>query len=158
MSAITKAGRLFNARSFILTRNISRSSVNDNDDLNIVHPEAREPHIPPYVERQGEDITLKRARLIYQSRKRGMLENGLLLSTFAKKYLDNFNESQMVLYDRLINLPSNDWDIFHWAAEVKPTPSEFDNEVMDLLKEHVKNKDRVSRLMQPELIKSEKQL
>lgn len=80
-----------------------------------------------------------------------MLENGLLLSTFAKKYLDTFDESQMKLYDRLINLPSNDWDIFYWAAEVKPTPSEFDNEVMDLLKEHVKNKNRDARLTQPDL-------
>lgn len=35
--------------------------------------------VPPYVEKQGETIELKRARLLYQSRKRGMLENGLLL-------------------------------------------------------------------------------
>lgn len=80
-----------------------------------------------------------------------MLENGLLLSTFASKYLAQFDEAQVKLYDRLINLPSNDWDIFYWAAEVKPTPEEFDNEVMDLLKEHVKNKNRDTRFRQPEL-------
>lgn len=39
-------------------------------------------------------------RLIYQSRKRGMLENGLLLSTFAKKYLNDFDDEQLRLYDR----------------------------------------------------------
>lgn len=53
--------------------------------------------------------------------------------------------------DRLINLPSNDWDIFHWATGAKPTPPEFDNEVMDLLKKHIKNEDRQARIMQPEL-------
>lgn len=90
-------------------------------------------------------------RLIYQSRKRGMLENGLLLSTFAKKYLNDFDDEQLRLYDRLINLPSNDWDIFHWATGAKPTPPEFDNEVMDLLKKHIKNEDRQARIMQPEL-------
>ena len=90
-------------------------------------------------------------RLLYQSRKRGMLENGLLLSRFAKKYLNSFNNEQLKQYDRLINLPSNDWDIFYWAAEVKPTPSEFQNEVMDLLKKHLKNENREARITQPDL-------
>lgn len=89
--------------------------------------------------------------MLYQSRKRGMLENGLLLSTFAKKYLNTFNDTQLKLYDHLINLPSNDWDIFYWATGVKPTPPEFDNEVMNLLKKHVQNEDRQTRIMQPDL-------
>lgn len=90
-------------------------------------------------------------RLLYQSRKRGMLENGLLLSTFAKKYLDGFDEQQLQQYDRLINLPSNDWDIFYWAVEVKPVPLEFQNEVMDMLKKHIKNENRETRYAQPDL-------
>ncbi|RLU26958.1 hypothetical protein DMN91_000757 [Ooceraea biroi] len=80
-----------------------------------------------------------------------MLENGLLLSTFAKRYLNTFDDKQLQLYDQLINLPSNDWDIFYWATGVKPTPPEFNNEVMDLLKKHVQNEDRQSRIMQPNL-------
>jgi len=35
--------------------------------------------IPPYVEKSDEPVEQKRSRLMYQSRKRGMLENGLLL-------------------------------------------------------------------------------
>lgn len=80
-----------------------------------------------------------------------MLENGLVLSTFAKKYLDTFDDKQLRMYDVLINLPSNDWDLFYWAAGVKPTPVEFDHEVMDLLKKHVRNDDRQARIMQPAL-------
>lgn len=68
-----------------------------------------------------------------------MLENGLLLSTFADKYLNGFDEKQTKLYDQLINQPSNDWDIFGWATETKDTPHEYDNEVMNMLKNHVKN-------------------
>lgn len=34
---------------------------------------------PQYEPRLNEDVEVKRARLLYQSRKRGMLENGLLL-------------------------------------------------------------------------------
>ena len=35
--------------------------------------------LPDYVEKQGETVEVLRARLQYQSRKRGTLENGLLL-------------------------------------------------------------------------------
>lgn len=80
-----------------------------------------------------------------------MLENGLLLSTFAAKYLHGMDPQQTKLYDRLINLPTNDWDIFYWATGVKPTPKEYDNEVMDLLKAHVKNNEREQRFTQPDL-------
>jgi succinate dehydrogenase assembly factor 2 len=80
-----------------------------------------------------------------------MLENDLLLASFAAKYLGNMTAEQVKLYDRLINLPSSDWDIFHWATGVKPVPAEFDNEIMDLLKEHVLNKDRECRIRQPNL-------
>lgn len=45
-----------------------------------------------------------------------MLENGLLLSSFAHRYLQTMNEEQLSMYDRLINLPSNDWEIYYWAT------------------------------------------
>lgn len=37
-------------------------------------------------------------------------------SLFAKEYLPNMTEKQLNLYDRLINEPSNDWDIYYWAT------------------------------------------
>uniref|UniRef100_A0A182RW68 Succinate dehydrogenase assembly factor 2, mitochondrial n=1 Tax=Anopheles funestus TaxID=62324 RepID=A0A182RW68_ANOFN len=107
--------------------------------------------IPEYKEKKNEPLQLQKSRLLYQSRKRGMLENGLLLSTFAAKYLAEMNPAQTKLYDRLINLPSNDWDIFYWATGVKPTPKEYDNEVMNMLKDHVKNNNREQRFVQPDL-------
>ena len=80
-----------------------------------------------------------------------MLENGLILSTFASRYLESMTEDQATLYDRLINLPSNDWDIYYWATGVRETPAEFNNEIMNMLKEHVKNKNKESRFKQPNL-------
>jgi len=115
------------------------------------HPPSQEPWIPEYIEKFEEPIDEKRSRLMYQSRKRGMLENGLLLGSFAKKYLAEMDEEKLTLYDRLINLPSNDWEIYYWAVEQQPTPEDFDNVVMDMLKEHAKNKDRESRIRMPEL-------
>lgn len=43
---------------------------------------------------------IKFCRLLYQSRKRGMLENDLLLSTFAAVYLEKFTDRQIEQYDR----------------------------------------------------------
>jgi len=80
-----------------------------------------------------------------------MLENGLLLGSFADKFLGTFDEEHLVLYDRLINLPSNDWEIFYWATGARETPEDFNNKVMDLLKEHTKNKNRESRIRLPDL-------
>uniref|UniRef100_A0A8C9YKW7 Succinate dehydrogenase assembly factor 2, mitochondrial n=1 Tax=Sander lucioperca TaxID=283035 RepID=A0A8C9YKW7_SANLU len=73
--------------------------------------------LPPWEERPGEPADIKKKRLLYESRKRGMLENCILLSLFAKRYLNTMSEKQLLQYDRLINEPSNDWDIYYWATE-----------------------------------------
>lgn len=75
-----------------------------------------------------------------------MLENDLLLSTFAAKYLPGFSAEQTHQFDRLINKPSNDWDIFYWATNKKPTPDEYENEIMQMLRAHVESKDRERRM------------
>lgn len=110
-----------------------------------------EPWIPEFENKFEEGSEEKRARLKYQSRKRGIAENGLLLGTFADKYLDDMSDQDMVLYDRLINLPSNDWDIYYWVTGTKPTPDEFDNSLMDKLKEHATNSEKESRITMPPL-------
>ena len=84
---------------------------------------------------------------MYQSRKRGMLENDLLLSTFAAKYLKTMTPHQVEQYDTLINKPSNDWDIYYWATLKKPVPDEYNNEIMKMLKIHVRNDAKEQRLM-----------
>ncbi|KAH8319745.1 hypothetical protein KR074_004910, partial [Drosophila pseudoananassae] len=111
------------------------------------------PHIPvpEYPSRPDEPLETRKQRLLYQSRKRGMLENDLLLSTFVAKHLKDFSADQTAQYDDLINGVSNDWDIFYWATETKPTPPEYDTEIMRLLKEHVKNAEKVQRIRQPDL-------
>ncbi|XP_043099405.1 succinate dehydrogenase assembly factor 2, mitochondrial isoform X1 [Puntigrus tetrazona] len=126
---------------------ISRGYRGDAPDPTII-----EIPLPPWQERPGEPLEIKRKRLLYESRKRGMLENCILLSLFAKQYLNTMSESQLKQYDRLINEPSNDWDIYYWAtAEAQPTPDVYRGEVMDMLKEFTKNKDMEQRLDAPDL-------
>ena len=109
------------------------------------------PPIPEYQKKDNEEVEIKRARLLYQSRKRGISENGLLLGNFAAKYLQTFDNNQLENFDDLINKPSNDWDLFYWMLEKDVTPKEFDTPVMDLLKEYCKNEEMEARYQQPEL-------
>jgi len=107
--------------------------------------------LPPWEEKLGEAIDIKRRRLLYESRKRGMLENCILLSRFAQRYLDTMTETQLMQYDRLINEPSNDWDIYYWATEAQPTPEVYQGEVIEMLKEFTKNREQEQRLDAPNL-------
>lgn len=68
------------------------------------------------LRRTGEDEATKRARLLYQSRKRGCLEAELLLSTFAASRLADLTPGQLATYDRLLD--ENDWDIYYWVTQL----------------------------------------
>ncbi|EGD84506.1 succinate dehydrogenase assembly factor 2, mitochondrial [Trichophyton rubrum D6] len=80
------------------------------------------------LKRKGEDNSTKRARLLYQSRKRGTLESDLLLSTFASTYLAKMTGSQLDEYDRFLD--ENDWDIYYWATQEPPSESEAAESVL----------------------------
>lgn len=58
---------------------------------------------------------------------------------------------QVEMYDTLINKPSNDWDIYYWATGKKPTPAEYENEIMRLFRKHVENDMKEKRLRMPDL-------
>lgn len=104
------------------------------------------------IKREGETLDTKRARLIYQLRKRGILELDLLLSRFAKKYLHTFNEQELDEFDRLLDEP--DWDIYYWATknfDVTPLPDQWKElKILKMLQEDALNKDR-QILRMPEL-------
>ncbi|KAG6017349.1 hypothetical protein E4U41_004233, partial [Claviceps citrina] len=71
------------------------------------------------LRRTGEDDDTKRARLLYQSRKRGTLESDLLLSTFAQVHLPTMSSDLLSQYDLLLD--ENDWDIYYWATQREPS-------------------------------------
>lgn len=94
--------------------------------------------------RPGEDTETKRARLLYQSRKRGILETDLILSKFAKLYLPKLNRQQLEEYDKLLD--EADWDIFYWATrneEMKPCPEHWEkSEIMALVRDIAENREK----------------
>ncbi|XXH03778.1 hypothetical protein Hte_010184 [Hypoxylon texense] len=86
-------------------------------DVEVGELEGTEFRIEP-MRRVGEDDSTMRARLVYQSRKRGTLEADLLLSTFADTYLPTMTREQMAQFDRFLD--ENDWDIYYWATQEPP--------------------------------------
>ncbi|SGZ58561.1 CIC11C00000000935 [Sungouiella intermedia] len=93
------------------------------------------------IKRTGETIDVKRARLTYQSRKRGILESDLLLSRFAKKYLLTFTMEQLDEFDLLLD--EADWDIYYWATgnyDITPLPEKWKElEILKMLQEDAQN-------------------
>ncbi|KAG6868301.1 hypothetical protein C0993_005189 [Termitomyces sp. T159_Od127] len=106
--------------------------------------------IPPNpLPRPNESLDTLRARLVYQSRKRGTLESDLLLSTFAKENLSSMSEAEMREYDRLLD--EADWDIYYWATGKRTPPERWStSEILKRLAVHAQNEGKVVRKM-PEL-------
>jgi succinate dehydrogenase flavin-adding protein (antitoxin of CptAB toxin-antitoxin module) len=77
------------------------------------------------LRREGEDLGTMRARLLYQSRKRGTLESDLLMSTFADQHLGSMSLEELREYDRFLD--ENDWDIYYWATQ-EPASVEAEQE------------------------------
>ncbi|MCJ1427779.1 succinate dehydrogenase assembly factor 2 [Sticta canariensis] len=90
-----------------------------NSELGVGELEGANFKVEP-LRRTGEDGNTTRARLLYQSRKRGTLESDLLLSTFADANLPRMTSKQLEQYD--LFLDENDWDIYYWATQ-EPSPT-----------------------------------
>ena len=71
-------------------------------------PPIDETVLPRPIDRSGETPDVTRARLLYQSRKRGILETDLLLSTFAHEHLSTMSASEMREYDHVFGLVLRD--------------------------------------------------
>lgn len=131
------------ARSFYQPRCSSSPSLHrslatkSNDDLLL------RVKIEP-IKRHNESVDRKKARLVYQSRKRGILETDLLLGGFAAKYLKDMNPEQLSEYDSLLD--ELDWDIYYWATknyESSPIPDRWkDSELMKKLQGYAENKGK----------------
>ncbi|KZS87240.1 DUF339-domain-containing protein [Sistotremastrum niveocremeum HHB9708] len=103
------------------------------------------PPIPP-IQRVNESLEKMRARLVYQTRKRGTLESDLLLSTFAHEFLHSMTLAQLKEFDLLLD--ENDWDIYYWATNKRDPPSRWaDTELLQQLRLHAQNQGKQVRRM-----------
>jgi antitoxin CptB len=78
-----------------------------------------------------ESITVRRKRLLYQSRYRGHLEGDLLFGGFADRHLTSLSAAQLDRYEAL--LQESDQDLFAWISGQQPVPERHDHDVFRLL-------------------------
>jgi len=117
---------------------------------------SRNMHLTPITNsifmREFKDETreIKAKRLLWQSRKRGISENDLLLSTWFKTAEPEMSDEDLDTYSKLINSDVNEWDLFYWISKTKPVPEEYDTKIMHSLQKHCANDKREERFFQPE--------
>ncbi|CAO1632881.1 unnamed protein product [Sympodiomycopsis kandeliae] len=126
---------------------INLSSASQSDQLEDYGAPIR----VPGRENGNETRETRIRRLIYQTRKRGILETDLLMSTFANENLWNMSEEEIEEFDRLLDEP--DWDIYYWLVNKKPVPDrwkecfETQGRLGYRLRIHTKNEERELRRM-----------
>ncbi|GAV52229.1 hypothetical protein ZYGR_0AG02200 [Zygosaccharomyces rouxii] len=121
------------------TTHLSRGLATKSNDDDVLLRVKVEP-----IKRFNEPLDRKRARLVYQSRKRGILETDLLLGGFAAKYLKDMTPEELAEYDSLLD--ELDWDIYYWATknyETSPIPEKWKNsEIMKKLQIYAQNREK----------------
>ena len=82
---------------------------------------------------------LRIRRLVYRASYTGMKETDLLLGQFAKRHLPLLTNKQIDLFEALLD--AGDPSIFAWVRGDEEVPPNFNNSVLDLIKDfHIENR------------------
>ena len=84
----------------------------------------------------AETVEIRRKRLRFRAWHRGTREMDLLFGGFADSHLAGLGEAQLDQFERL--LENSDPDLYAWLTGRGPIPPEYDNDVMALLKAHIR--------------------
>jgi len=87
--------------------------------------------IPAIPAAESLPIEVRRKRLLFRSWHRGTKETDLLLGSFAERYLPDFTEPQLDVYENL--LEEHDANLFDWIARRTMPPATIDSDVLRLL-------------------------
>jgi antitoxin CptB len=74
----------------------------------------------------------RRKRTLYRAQHRGMKEADIFIGAFAEAKIATMEEDQLVRFEAL--LEELDADIMDWIMGRQPTPTPYQTDVMDLLK------------------------
>jgi|TARA_R110002096_G_scaffold435770_1_gene662608 antitoxin CptB len=90
---------------------------------------------PGFIEGQidkDESIEIRRKRLKFRSWHRGIKEADILLGSFADKFLEKMDQTELDDYENLLR--EADSDIVAWITGDRPHPDHYDHDVMGMLK------------------------
>ena len=84
-----------------------------------------------------DELNKQRKRLQFRSIRRGTKESDLVIGGFAKANVSLMNARQLDQFEAL--LERNDPDVMSWIIGLTDPPTEFDNEVLDALRNFKKH-------------------
>ncbi len=85
----------------------------------------------------GEMDSSKFKRVMHRAHYMGSNENDILFGGFAERYLASLTLAQLDRFELL--LAENDTDLFNWVTGKEAVPSEWDDDVMAMIKKFVQN-------------------
>ena len=84
-----------------------------------------------------DELNKQRKRLNFRSIRRGTKESDLVIGGFAKANVSRMNARQLDQLEAL--LERNDPDVMSWIIGLTDPPTEFDNEVLNALRNFKKH-------------------
>jgi len=85
----------------------------------------------------AESPDIRRKRLGFRCRQRGMLETSLLLRAFADRHLAELANDQLARFEVLLD--ANDNDLLDWIVGKKTPPATIDRRLLSLIKDFRKD-------------------
>lgn len=85
----------------------------------------------------SDQIENKRRKLRFRSLRRGTKESDLVIGGFAESRLGDLTDEQLDRFEALLD--ENDQDVLGWVIGLAPPPPQFDNDVLNMIKEFKKN-------------------
>lgn len=73
-------------------------------------------------------------RLLYKSNYRGCKETDLVLGNFAKKFIYDLSDEELMEFDKLLN--KMDTDIWDWINNKKPLPDDISKDLMNKITQY----------------------
>ncbi|MDB4220268.1 succinate dehydrogenase assembly factor 2 [Pelagibacterales bacterium] len=80
-----------------------------------------------------DDIEIHRKKLLFRAGHRGTKEMDILLGNFANKYIQLFDELELVMFSTLLDC--EDDLIYKCLLDKESVPPEIDNRIFHLLKD-----------------------
>jgi antitoxin CptB len=80
------------------------------------------------------DLDDRRKRMLFRAWRRGTREMDLLLGGFAESALAGMDDSEMALFEHLLDAP--DKDMYAWITGKADVPINYDSAVYRALKDH----------------------
>ncbi|WP_265036665.1 FAD assembly factor SdhE [Wolbachia endosymbiont (group A) of Anomoia purmunda] len=77
------------------------------------------------------DTSLLRRKLIYRSWHRGCKETDILLGHFALKYLDKFSLSELIEYEKIVDL--DDYELYCYITRKITLPPGLNSQIVNLI-------------------------